>query len=460
MKIKISILIGLAAFIISIFFNAPWVSFMSSTQLQITFLWGSFALFILMGVPISFSLGISAFFTALYVQLPIAIIFQSLTYSINSFAFVAIAFFILLGQIVNYSGMGNDLLDLANLLVGWLPGGLALVNILASMLFGGISGSSVADTASIGTVVIPMMEKEGYSREFATAITVTSSQEGIIIPPSQNMIIYSLAAGGISVGALFMAGYIPGIILGLAQMFIVLMLAPVKHFPKGAKIEKRKIPMILLRSLIILAIGFIVVGGIVFGFFTATESSSVGAALALIAYFIFYRKNWTSKKVISIFKESARTSAVVLFLIANAGAFGYLMAYLQIPSLFANIITSISSNPIVILLMVNAILLVLGLVMDMAPLIVIMTPILLPIVQRAGMSPIQFGIVMLINLGIGLCTPPVGNTLFVGCAVGKTTIEKVSKEMIPLYIAMVVVLILITYIPSISMFLPHLFHLG
>ena len=175
MKVKVSTLIGLAIFIISIFFNAPWIQFMSPGQLQITFLWGSFALFILMGVPISFSLGISAFFTALYVQLPVTVIFQSLTYGINSFAFVAIAFFILLGQIVNYSGMGNDLLDLANLLVGWLPGGLALVNILASMLFGGISGSSVADTASIGTVVIPMMEKQGYSREFATAITVTSS---------------------------------------------------------------------------------------------------------------------------------------------------------------------------------------------------------------------------------------------------------------------------------------------
>ncbi len=460
MKVKISILVILAVFVVSIFFNAPWMHFMSQSQLQITFLWGSFALFILMGVPISFSLGIAAFFTALYVQLPIAVIFQSLTYGINSFAFVAIAFFILLGQIVNYSGMGNDLLDLANLLVGWLPGGLALVNILASMLFGGISGSSVADTASIGTVIIPMMEKEGYSREFATAITVTSSQEGIIIPPSQNMIIYSLAAGGVSVGALFMAGYIPGIILGLAQMIIVLLLSPVKHFPKGIKVERKKIPMVLLRSLIILAIGFIVVGGIVFGFFTATESSSVGAALALVAYFVFYRKNWTKRNVIAVFKESARTSAMVLFLIANAAAFGYLMAYLQIPSLFANTITSISSNPIVILLMVNAILLALGLVMDMAPLIVIMTPILLPIVQRAGMSPVQFGIVMLINLGIGLCTPPVGNTLFVGCAVGKTTIEKVSKEMIPLYIAMAIVLLLITYVPSISMFLPHLFHLG
>ncbi len=459
MKVKVIILIILAVFIVSLFIKAPWVNFFSVTQSQIIFLWGSFALFILMGVPISFSLGISAFFTAIFIKLPVLVIFQDLTYGINSFAFLAIVFFILLGQIVNYSGMGNDLLDLANIIVGWLPGGLALVNILASMLFGGISGSSVADTASIGSVLIPMMRKEGYSTEFATAVTVTSSQEGIIIPPSQNMIIYSLAAGGVSVGALFMAGYIPGLILGLAQMSIVLILAPIKHFPKGRRVKKARIPMVLIRSLIILSIGLIVVGGIVFGFFTATESSSIGAATALIVSFLFYRKNMTFKNSVKIFKETFRTSVMVLFLIANAAAFGYVMAYLQVPSALANAITSISSNPIIILLMINLLLLVLGLVMDMAPLIVIMTPILLPLVEKVGMSPIQFGIVMLINLGIGLCTPPVGNTLFVGCAVGKTTIERTTKEMVPLYIAMVIVLIIITYVPNLSMFLPNLFHL-
>ncbi|WP_455382154.1 TRAP transporter large permease [Salinispira pacifica] len=459
MKTKLAIVLVIVAFLLSLFFNASWISGIGQTASQIIFLWVSFALFILIGVPISFALGLAAVFTAIYIQLPVLAIFQNLSNGINSFAFVAIAFFILLGQIVNSSGMGNDLLALANLIIGRLPGGLALMNILTSMLFGGISGSAVADTASIGTVMIPMMERQGFTREFGTAITITSSLEGMIIPPSQNMIIYSLAAGGVSVGALFLAGYLPGIVMGLAQMAYVLILAPFRHFPRGERITRDRIPMVLVRSLLVLSVGIVVVGGIVFGFFTATESSSAGVAMALIIFAIFYRKNMTRTNMLEILRSSVRTTAMVLFLIANASAFGYVMAYLQIPSLLSAAITALSSDPVVILLLVNLLLLILGLVMDMAPLIIIMTPILLPLVAKAGMSPVQFGVVLLINLGIGLCTPPVGNVLFVGCAVGKTTIERTTRQLLPLYAIMLVVLMIITFVPQVSLFLPNLFHL-
>jgi len=458
-RTKIVILALIAAFLLSQLLNAPWMQFIAQQPSQIIFLWLSFAFFIVLGVPISFSLGLSAVFTAVFIQLPVLAIFQNLSNGINSFAFVAIAFFIMLGQIVNESGMGNDLLALANLIIGRLPGGLALMNVLTSMLFGGISGSAVADTASIGTVMIPMMERQGFSREFSTAITVTSSLEGMIIPPSQNMIIYSLAAGGVSVGALFLAGYLPGIVMGLAQMAYILILAPIRKFPRGERIARDRVPMILLRSLLVLSVGFFVVGGIVFGLFTATESSSAGVGLAIIIFVLFYRKNMTRANVMRILTGSVRTTAMVLFLIANATAFGYVMASLQVPLLLSSAITSLTTNPIVILLLVNLLLLVLGLVMDMAPLIIIMTPILLPLVLHAGMSAVQFGVVMLINLGIGLCTPPVGNVLFVGCAVGKTTIEKTTRQLLPLYGIMMVVLLIITFVPQVSLILPNLFHL-
>ncbi len=459
MKTKVVVLLLVLAFLLSQILNAPWVQFIPQSASQIIFLWLSFGFFILLGTPISFSLGLSALFTAMFIQLPVLAIFQNLSSGIDSFAFVAIAFFIMLGQIVNESGMGNDLLALANLIIGRLPGGLALMNVLTSMLFGGISGSAVADTASIGTVMIPLMERQGFSREFGTAITVTSSLEGMIIPPSQNMIIYSLAAGGVSVGALFLAGYLPGIIMGLAQMAYILILAPIRKFPRGVPIERDRIPMVLLRSFLVLSVGFVVVGGIVMGFFTATESSSAGVAMALVIFAIFYRKNMTRPAIRRILKGSVRTTAMVLFLIANASAFGYVMASLQVPLLLSSGILAISKNPVVILLLVNLLLLLLGLVMDMAPLIIIMTPILLPLVHQAGMSPVQFGVVMLVNLGIGLCTPPVGNVLFVGCAVGNTTIEKTTRQLLPLYAIMMGVLFILTFVPQVSLFLPGLFHM-
>ncbi len=458
MKTKLIIIIAMGFFLLSIFFNAPWISFIPSETLSIIFLWGSFAAFILIGIPISLSLGISAFLTAIYVDLPILVIFQSLSTGIYSFAYVAIPFFILMGQLMLIGGMSNDLLAFANIFVGRLPGGFAIVNVLSNMLLGGISGSSVADVAAIGSVAIPMMEKQGYSREFSSALTAAASQEGIIIPPSQNMIIYSLAAGGVSVSGLFLAGYIPGIVLGISMIAVILILAKSRHFPKGEiVIWDAKTVKMILRALVAIAVGGLTVFGIVFGLFTPTESASVGALLVLILDLTVYRKEFKFSKFINAIKESSRTTIMVLFLIANASAFGYIMAYLQVPTMLAQGITSISSNPLIILLMVNILLLALGLVMDMAPLIVIMTPILLPLVEKIGMSPIQFGIVMLINLGIGLCTPPVGNALFVSSAIGKVKIEKEAKELLPLYVGMIIALFLVTYIPQITMFFPNLF---
>ncbi|HPP70279.1 MAG TPA: TRAP transporter large permease [Pseudothermotoga sp.] len=454
--IKLIIIGILILLLLALWFNMPFLDRLSVQTKQIFFLWLSLGFLILIGTPISISLGISALLTAVYVKLPLLAVFQKLAFGINSFAFASIAFFVLLGQTVNYTGMTDDLIKLANLMIGRFRGGFAYVNVLASMLFGGISGSAVADVASLGLVEIPMMERQGYSKEFSTALTVTSSIEGIIIPPSQNMIIYALAAGGVSVGTLFAAGYLPGLVLGLSQMAMIFVIGRIKKFPRGEPVPKEEIAKILLRSLPVLLVGFITVFGIIFGFFTATESSAFGALLAFIVGFIFHKESRSWRNLVMIFKESASTSATVLFLIANASAFSYLMAYLRIPTYLTQTILSISNDRAVILLMINLLLLLLGLVMDMAPLIVIMTPVLLPLVQSVGMTAEQFGVVMIINLGIGLCTPPVGNALFTGCAVGKTTLEKTTVAMLPLYVAMIGALFLITYVPWITTIVPKL----
>ncbi len=455
--VKIIVIIFLVFVLVTLWMEIPFYNYLMSKQAQqILFLWLSLGLFILIGMPISIAIGLSAVFTTLYLGIPVTAVYQRVIFGINSFAFASIAFFILLGQAVNYTGLTDDLIQLSNLVVGRFKGGLAYVNVLASMLFGGISGSAVADVASLGVVEIPMMERQGYSKEFSTALTVTTSIQGIIIPPSQNMIIYAMAAGGVSVGTLFAAGYLPGIILGLSQMAVIFILARLKNFPRGEPVPKEKIPGILARSIPVLLVGLITAGGIIFGWFTAAEASAFGAVLSLILGLVFHKQGRSWKILTNIFKESARTAAMVLFLIANATAFSYIMAYLQIPTYLARAILSVSTSKLTVLLMVNVLLLILGLVMDMAPLIVIMTPILLPLVRSMGVSAEQFGIIMMINLGIGLCTPPVGNALFTGCAVGKTTIEKTAIAMIPLYIAMIGSLFLITFVPAITMAVPKL----
>jgi tripartite ATP-independent transporter DctM subunit len=331
-----------------------------------------------------------------------------------------------------------------------------MVNCMDSMFFGGISGSAVADVASTGTIIIPMMKMKGYDEDFAVALTVASSTQGVIIPPSHNMIIYSLAAGGVSVGRLFLAGYIPGISLGLSMMVISFIIAKKRNYPKESKVSFKDALKIGKDAFLGLMTAVIIMGGVITGIFTATESAAIAVIYAFFITFFVY-KEIPLKAMKGILYNSLKTLSMVMALIAAASAFGWLMAYLRIPAKATELILSVTTNKYLLLLLINVLLLLLGMIMDMAPLILIVTPILYPIVVTTlGLSPVHFGIIMLINLAIGLCTPPVGSALFVGCAVGRISIEKVTKALMPYYLTMIIVLLLVTYIPAITMFLPNL----
>jgi len=399
---------------------------------------GSFALLILLGIPISFSLGISSLLAATAVGMGPAVIAQRVAASMQSFPLLAIPLFILAGSIMARGGVAKRMVDFAYILVGPLPGGLAIVNCIESMFFGGVSGSAVADVSSTGSIMIPMMVEKGYDRDFSVAVTVASASQGIIIPPSHNMVIYAMVAGGVSVGRLFLAGYIPGILLGLALSAACFIIALKRKYPCEGRPP-------LKRSLRIAA-----------GIFTATEASAVSVVYAGFLGFVVYRE-LRIRDLWPILMESVKTTAIVLFLIGCASAFGWMMTYLQIPAAVMNAFLSLTKNPFLILLLVNILILLLGMVMDVAPLIVIVTPVLLPVVKAARMSEVTFGILLMLNLGIGLTTPPVGASLFVGCIVGKTTIERTSRALLPLWPAMIVVLLLITYVPWFTEFLPGLF---
>ncbi|MFQ3621160.1 MAG: TRAP transporter large permease [Spirochaetales bacterium] len=424
-------------------------------MLETIALLGTFTFLILFGVPISFSLGISALISAWTANMGVAMIAQRISASLQAFPLLAIPLFILAGGIMAKGGIARRLVDLAYLIVGPLPGGLAMVNCIESMFFGGVSGSAVADISSTGPIMIPMMVEKGYDRDFSAALTVASATQGIIIPPSHNMVIYSMVAGGVSVGQLFLAGYIPGVMLGVFLSITCFILALKRKYPRETIPPLRKSLRIIFDGLLSMMAAVIIVVGIAAGIFTATEASAVAVLYALFLGFVVYRE-LTIADFIKVFLESVKTTAVVLFLIGCASAFGWMMTYLQIPTKVMTIFLGISSNPVVILFLVNVLLLILGTLMDLSPLIVIATPVLLPVVQAAGMNPVTFGIVLLLNLGIGLTTPPVGAGLFVGCLVGKTTIEKISKAMLVLWPAMLSVLFLCTYIPWFTTFLPGL----
>lgn len=406
-------------------------------------------------VPISFSLAISTFVTAIYLKIPSMVVVQQMVKGINSFSLVAISFFIVAGEIMGEGGISKRLIDFSNVLVGRMRGGLAMVNVLASMFFGGISGSSVADTSSIGSIMIPMMEKQGYDKDYAVDVTITGSTQGILIPPSHNMIIYSLAAGGISVGNMFLGGVIPGILLGVMLMVLSYIIAVKRNYPRGEKVPFKEAVKIIKDGLLGLFTAVIIIVGVSTGVFTATESAAIATVYAFIITFFVY-KDIKISRMIPILKNSLRTLSMVLALIATSSAFAWMMAYLKIPFLVTNALISISNNKYVILLIVNIVLLILGMIMDMAPLILICTPILLPVVTKVGMDPIQFGIVLMLNLGIGLLTPPVGSTLFVGCSIAKIPMEKIAKSLMPFYAMMFIVLMILTYVPQVTLFLPRL----
>ena len=406
--------------------------------------------------PIAYAVAISSLLCLAYQGINFNILCQYMVKGISSFSLMAVPFFITMGCLMGSGGISSKLIDLANACVGWMTGGMAMVNIVASYFFGGISGSAAADTASLGTILIPMMVDQGYDDDFSTAVTITSSCEGLLVPPSHNMVIYAMSAGGISVGSLFLAGYIPGALLALSLMIGSYIISKRRHYPKGEKFSFKNLVKQFSVSFWALAAIIIVVVGVVGGWFTATESAAIAVIYSLIVS-VFIYKGLTWKGVWKVIDQCIDTLSIVLILIATSSVFGYCLTYLHVPDKAANLIIGLTSNPILIALLLNLILLVLGCIMDMAPIILIATPILLPIAKSIGIDPIQFGIMMILNCGIGLLTPPVGSVLFIGSAVGKCKMERVVKATLPFYLCMIIVLLLITFIPQVSMFLPDLF---
>lgn len=429
---------------------------MDPQTIAILVLLGSFFIMILLRFPIAYAVALSSFFCLTYQGLPLTTICQQMVKGISSFSLMAVPFFITMGCLMGEGGISERLIALANACVGWMRGGMAMVNIVASYFFGGISGSAAADTASLGSILIPMMVDQGYDADFSTAVTITSSCEGLLVPPSHNMVIYAMSAGGLSVGALFLAGYIPGALLAVTLMVGSYIISVKRNYPKGEKFNLKNFGKQLLISSGALIAVLIVVVGVVGGAFTATESAAIAVIYSLIvSVFIYKGLDW--KGVWKVLDKCIDTLAIVLILIATSSIFGYCLTRLHVPDLAAQAITGITDNPIILALLLNLILLLLGCIMDMAPIILIATPILLPIAESIGINAIQFGIMMILNCGIGLLTPPVGAVLFIGSAVSNEPMERVVKATLPFYICMIITLLLITFIPQISMLLPTLF---
>ncbi len=415
---------------------------------------GTFIGLCALSVPIAYSLGLAAIAAALWTDIPLEAIMLKMSDGTDDFALLAIPFFVLAGGIMAEGGMALRLVNLARVFVGFIRGGLALVNVLASTLFGAISGSSVADTASIGSVMIPQMVRAGFPRVFATNVTICGSVQALLIPPSHNAVIYSLAAGGtISITSLFLAGIIPGLIFGGCLIGLVLLISHRRGYPKGEPVKLREIPRVVIDALWGLGTIIIIMGGILSGVFTPTESAAVACVYAFLVTFFVYG-DYKMRELPKLVHRVVKTVTMVMMLIGFSVAFGYMMALLQVPAKVTALFLSVSDNKYVFLFLVNILLLVLGTFMDLAPLLLICTPIFLPVIAKFGIDPVHFGMIMILNLGIGLITPPVGATLFVGCAVGKVTMEEVVKELWPFYLAMLCALALVTYIPTLSLWIP------
>ena len=426
-----------------------------SESMAILILLGSFFVMIFLRFPIAYAVALSSILCLLSQGLPLTTICQQMVKGINSFSLMAVPFFITMGCLMGSGGISEKLIALANACVGWMRGGMAMVNIVASYFFGGISGSAAADTASLGSLLIPMMVDQGYDDDFSTAVTITSSCEGLLVPPSHNMVIYATTAGGISVGSLFLAGYVPGAVLALSLMIGSYIISVKRNYPKGEKFSVKNLLKQLSISFWASAI-LIVVVGVVCGVFTATESAAIAVIYSLlVSVFIYKGLDW--KGVWRVLGDCVDTLSIVLILIATSSIFGFCLTRLHVPDMAAKAIIGLTDNPILIALLLNAILLALGCIMDMSPIILIATPILLPIAESIGIDPIQFGIIVILNCGIGLLTPPVGSVLFIGSAVAKIPMEKVVKATLPFYICMIITLLLVTFVPAISLFVPAMF---
>ncbi len=429
---------------------------MYSETVATIILLGLFVILLILRTPITFALIFSSIITAFYIQLPLTAVIQKMITGIENFSLLAIPFFIVAGQIMSEGGITKRIIDFSNVIIGRFRGGMAQINVLASMFFGGVSGSAVADVSTIGVMLIPMMKKKGYHTDFAVAVTVSSACQGVIIPPSHNMIIYAFAAGGVSVGRLFLGGMLPGVILGIALMILCAIISVKRNYPKEAPYSFKQALKITLDSSLGLFTFVIIMGGVISGLFTATESAAIACLWAFfVATFVYKEINF--KKMQHIFYSSLKTLAMVMALIAAASAYGHLLALLKVPAKATQALLSLTNNKYLLLLFVNVLLLILGCIMDMAPLILIVTPILYPVmVNELGMDPVHFGVMLILNLAIGLCTPPVGGALFVGCAVGEIKIENETKALLPFLAIMIVVLLFITFIPSFSTFIPNL----
>lgn len=426
-----------------------------STTTALIVLIVTFVALILLRFPIALVLIGSSLAVAWGMNIPLAVIGQQLIQGLNSYTLLAIPFFILAGQIMSEGGLALRLINLAQLVVGAVRGGLAMVNCVACLLFGNISGSAAADVSSVGSVMIPMMKKKKYDADFTVGLTSAAAVQGVVMPPSHNMILYAVAAGGVSISSLFIAGVIPALLMLIALMTTAYIVSSVRKYEKGEPIRLKDAPRIIRDGFLSLMTGVIILGGIFTGWFTATESGAIACVYAFILTFFVYR-DLPLRHFVIILVKTFRTVAMVFFLIAASKAFGWVLTYLKIPMLVTDMFMNISDNPYIIMLLINILLLILGSPMDMAPLILIMTPILFPVVTSLGMDPVHFGIIMIMNLGIGLITPPVGTVLFVGCAIGKVTVEQGTKALLPFYLALIIVLMIITYTPGLVMWLPNL----
>jgi tripartite ATP-independent transporter DctM subunit len=426
--------------------------------MELWVLFGVFSLLLLIGTPVAFCLGIASLATVAYMGLPPVVVFQQMNSGMNAFAMMAIPFFIYAGDLMIRGGIAERLIQMASSLVGHLRGGLGQVNVVTCTLFGGISGSAVADASAVGGLMIPQMVKRGYDADYAVNVTANAAIIALLIPPSHNMIIYSLSAGGnISIADLFTAGIIPGLMLCSALMIAAWAVAVRRGYPREAFPGFAAVGRYLVAAAPGILLIFIIFGGVRSGVFTATESSCIAVVYAILVTVLVYRQlSWNAFLEATL--GAVRTTAMVLLVIGAAGAFGWLMAFLQVPQATIAAMKAVSDNPLVILLMINIILLVLGTFMDMAPMIIICTPIFLPVVKAFGVDPVHFGVILILNAGIGLNTPPVGSVQFVACAIGRVSIGESMRTIWPFYGASVAVLLLVTYVPAISLWLPRVFH--
>ena len=418
---------------------------------------GLFGVCVIIGVPVAFALGVAAISSFLYEGLPLLIGFRRILSGISVFSLLAIPFFIFAGELMLHGGIAARLVKLASATVGSIRGGLGQVNVFSSMLFGGISGSAVADVSALGSILIPAMKEKGYHADYAVNVTVTSSIAGILIPPSHNMILYAVAAGGgISVSNLFLAGVVPGVLMCISLAVAAYFVAARRNYPSEPFPGFAVVLASAWTAIPGLFTAIIIVGGVLSGVFTVTESGAIGVIYALAVTLLVYRSLTWDGFILAV-SRAVRTTATVMILVGCATAFAYMLTLYRVPEQLSHLLYRISDDPIIILLILNLMLLVLGMIMDMAALILICTPIFLPVVVNLGMDPVQFGMILMMNLGLGLCTPPVGACLFIGCAIGKTRIESVVQTIWPFYLAILVALMLTTFVPAVSMTLPGLF---